>query len=116
MRVNKALSRLGLASRRRADELIAEGRVRVDGQTAAVGQTLQVGQELMVDGKAVSLDRLEQRARVWMHHKAPGTLVSAEDGEGRPCVVAELQRRLGRNHLIPVGMGGQSFLWVRAHV
>lgn len=53
MRLNKLISDSGLCSRREADELIAAGRVTVDGARAAVGQELAGGELVCVDGTEV---------------------------------------------------------------
>jgi 23S rRNA pseudouridine2604 synthase len=53
MRLNKYISESGHCSRRDADRLIAEGRVRVNGEVAGVGVRLQDDDEVTVDGQAL---------------------------------------------------------------
>ncbi len=53
MRINKCLSELGLCSRREADRWIAEGRVRLNGETAEMGQQVEEKDRLELDGKLV---------------------------------------------------------------
>ena len=53
MRINKCLSELGLCSRREADRWIAEGRVRLNGETAEMGQQVEEKDCLELDGKLV---------------------------------------------------------------
>lgn len=53
MRLNKYLAHCGVCSRRDADNLIAAGRVRVNGVPADMGQGVGEGDEVCVDGKAV---------------------------------------------------------------
>lgn len=103
MRLNKAIARVGVASRRAADELIASGRVLVDGSPAGLGCVLRAGSTVTLDGKPVNLARVNKTPKVWMHHKAAGALVSTRDDLGRFCLMSELQKHLGREHLIPVG-------------
>ncbi len=86
LRLNKHLSQQGIASRRAADRLIAEGRVSVNG---AVVEELGVkidaeADRVAVDGKFLSPDR----ARLYvMLHKPVGCLVTTDDPEGRPTVM-----------------------------
>lgn len=75
----------------------------VDGQLATVGTVLKAGSTVKVDGKPVNLAALTRKPKVWMHHKEAGVLVSTKDDAGRMCIVSELQERVGRDHLIPVG-------------
>lgn len=54
MRLQKFLSQAGHCSRRKAEELIREGRVEVDGRTATIGESVPVGGAVVkVDGKRV---------------------------------------------------------------
>ncbi len=54
MRLNKFLSRVGIASRRKADRLISDGKVRVNGVTADIGTTIDPEEdEISVDGEVV---------------------------------------------------------------
>ena len=69
MRIQRALARAGVASRRRAEELVAAGRVRVNGVVAVTGQSVDPDRdEITVDGKrsrsrGVSLARAQQAGR-----------------------------------------------------
>src|SRR2546422_6775139 len=54
MRLQRALARAGVASRRKAEDLIRAGRVRVDGETATIGMSVDPdAQKLTVDGRPV---------------------------------------------------------------
>ena len=54
MRLQRALARAGVTSRRKAEELIRAGRVRVDGAVATIGMSIDPGrQRVRVDGRAV---------------------------------------------------------------
>lgn len=53
MRINKLLSDRGVCSRRQADKLVAEGRVRVDGLVAEMGQQVSEGSVIEVDGQRI---------------------------------------------------------------
>ena len=59
MRIHRALARAGVASRRKAEELVAAGRVAVNGQVAHTGQSVQPERDtITVDGQLVAFQRL----------------------------------------------------------
>jgi 23S rRNA pseudouridine2605 synthase len=84
MRLNAYLARAGVASRRRADELIRAGRVRVNGLPGELNTFVGAGDEVEVDGRPVAKQVLAYR----LLHKPPGTVTTARDPHGRPTVVA----------------------------
>ena len=53
MRINKFLSGAGIVSRRGADQWIADGRVKINGQLAELGSKVEVDDQVEVDGKLV---------------------------------------------------------------
>ena len=54
IRLNKYLSDAGICSRREADRLVEDGKVRVDGEIAVMGMQIHPGQKVVCDGKMVS--------------------------------------------------------------
>ena len=84
MRIHRALARAGVASRRKAEELVAAGRVRVNGAVAVTGQTVEPGRdEIIVDGKKISLPPLQ----TWVVlNKPAGVMTTAADPQGRRTV------------------------------
>jgi 23S rRNA pseudouridine2605 synthase len=96
MRVSRALAVAGVASRRAAERLVLEGRVRVNGQPAAIGQLVEPTDRLEVDGAEVTPEPL----RAYLLHKAAGTIASARDPQGRPTVIEALPQDV---RLYPVG-------------
>ena len=84
-RLQKVLARAGLASRRASEELIAEGRVRVNGEVAELGRRIDPDTDLVtVDGVPVPV------APGLVHYllnKPPGVVTTASDPRGRPVVV-----------------------------
>ncbi|RMH61150.1 MAG: rRNA pseudouridine synthase [Bacteroidetes bacterium] len=54
IRLNRYMARAGVCSRRKADALIAEGRVKVNGRPATVGQTVYEHDEVEVGGRVIS--------------------------------------------------------------
>src|SRR5216110_3150536 len=83
MRLQRALARAGVTSRRKAEELIRAGRVRVDGQVATLGMSVDPGrQRVTVDGRAVRAGPI-----AWLALNKPvGYVVSRRDPEGRRTV------------------------------
>lgn len=83
MRLQRALARAGIASRRAAEELIEAGKVRVDGAVATLGMKVDPDrQRITVSGRAIP--RLERR---WLaFHKPMGVVTTASDEEGRRTV------------------------------
>jgi 23S rRNA pseudouridine2605 synthase len=96
MRLNAYLARAGVASRRKADELIKAGRVRVNGAPGELNTFVASGDRVEVDGQAVS----KQRLAYLLLHKPAGVVTTARDPRGRPTVV-ELVPREPR--VVPVG-------------
>lgn len=98
-RIAKYLARAGLCSRRDAERLIAEGRVKVDGHKLDTPATLVTGDEqIVVDGKPVLAP---EPARLWRYHKPSGVVTTHKDPEGRPTVFEKVADRLPR--VISVG-------------
>lgn len=98
-RIAKVLARLGVASRRDAEKLIAEGRVNLNGETVETPATfVKDGDVLEVDGERLGR---KQRTRLFLYHKPPGLITTAKDPEGRMTVFETLPANLPR--LISVG-------------
>ena len=83
MRLNAYLARAGVASRRKADELIKAGRVTVNGEPGQLNTFVAANDLVEVDGERVSAQGL---AYVVLH-KPGGTVTTAHDPQGRPTVV-----------------------------
>ena len=84
IRLQKALSQAGVASRRAAEQLIEDGRVQVDGQVVR-SQGIRIDpttQAVHVDGERVFFD--ETRHVVLAVNKPVGTVSTMSDPEGRP--------------------------------
>lgn len=84
MRIHRALARAGIASRRKAEELVAAGRVRVNGAVARTGQSVDPARDVItVDGTALAPP---QRPTWLVLHKPAGVLTSRPDGSDRRTV------------------------------
>ena len=73
MRINKWLSSMGICSRREADRLISEGKIRVNGETASLGQEISGEEEIELDGKCISGEgeKLEKPKEVLLAYYKP---------------------------------------------
>ena len=97
MRLQRALARAGVASRRKAEDLIRTGRVRVDGETATIGMSVDPDtQRVTVDGRAV---RGATRTTWLALNKPIGYVVSRSDPEGRRTVYGLLPKVPGLTYV-----------------
>jgi len=96
VRLNAYLARAGVASRRRADELIKAGRVTVNGEPGQLNSFVDGEARVEVDGTAVA----PQQLAYVLLHKPAGVVTTARDPQGRPTVV-ELVEHASR--VVPVG-------------
>jgi 23S rRNA pseudouridine2605 synthase len=96
MRLNAWLARAGVASRRKADELIKAGRVTVNGEPGRLNTFVQSRDRVELDGRPLALQQL---AYVLLY-KPPGVVTTASDPQGRPTVV-DLVAHPAR--VVPVG-------------
>lgn len=84
MRLNKYIAHSGVASRRKADELIAAGKVRINGQPAGVGSDVKDGDVVEVNGQVI---HPEKRMVYYMLNKPVGYITTVSDDHGRPTVL-----------------------------
>ncbi|WP_240046881.1 pseudouridine synthase [Paracraurococcus ruber] len=95
----KWLARAGVASRRDAEKLIAEGRVKLENKVVGTPATfIQPGDLVTVDGRAVAEP---QRTRLFRYHKPAGLVTTHRDEKDRPTVFQHLPPGLPR--LVSVG-------------
>jgi 23S rRNA pseudouridine2605 synthase len=83
-RIHKIISEMGIASRRKAEDIIKEGRVTVSGRVATIGMKADPAREhIKLDGKLLS----KREPRVYMmFHKPRNVVTSLHDPQGRPTV------------------------------
>jgi len=99
IRVQKILSDCGIASRRKAEDLITQGRVRVNGKVAVLGDKADLSKDkITVNGRRVTA--IKSKIYI-MLHKPRGFVTTMSDEMGRKCV-AELVENVGRR-VYPVG-------------
>ena len=97
MRIQRALARAGVASRRRAEELVAAGRVQINGVVAVTGQSVDTDVDtITVDGKPVS----QPIGYHWLVlNKPPGVLTTKSDPQGRKTVFDLVPARPGLTYV-----------------
>ncbi len=85
MRINKYIAACGVASRRKADELVAQGRVTVNGSVVTeLGAEINDDDKVAVDGKIIALQSAEL---YFMLNKPQGCVTTASDDRGRQTVL-----------------------------
>ena len=97
MRIQRALARAGVLSRRKAEELVARGRVTVNGVLAQVGQTVDPARDvILVDGARIGAPAPTE----WfVLHKPSGVITSRHDPEGRQTVFDLAPKRPGLTYV-----------------
>ena len=99
MLLQKYMAECGVASRRRAEEMILEGKVSVNGVVISqMGVQVEDGDEVRVEGKLI---RPEAQKRYVMYHKPVGEVTTVSDPEGRAAVLDHFRDYPVR--LYPVG-------------
>ncbi|HWN19830.1 MAG TPA: pseudouridine synthase [Gemmatimonadales bacterium] len=84
MRLQRALARAGVASRRAAEKLIEDGQVKVDGKPATLGMKVDPDRQRITVGRKP----VKTRDRRWLaFHKPLGVVTTANDEEGRRTVL-----------------------------
>lgn len=93
-RIAKVLARAGVASRREAERMIAEGRVRVNGRLLdSPALNVTDADRIEVDGNPVAA---AEPMRLWRYHKPAGLVTTERDEMGRPTVFERLPPDLPR--------------------
>lgn len=85
-RLHKVLAQAGLGSRRALEQRIADGMVKVNGETAQTGTSVRGGDRIEIDGKTFVASALTDPARVLLYNKPEGEVTTREDPEGRPTI------------------------------
>src|SRR5881398_1559869 len=96
MRLNAWLARAGVASRRKADELIKAGRVTVNGEAGQLNTFVQASDDVRLDGNPLA----KQKLAYVLLNKPAGVVTTARDPQGRPTVVGLVGHPL---RVVPVG-------------
>ncbi|CCA93789.1 pseudouridine synthase [Novosphingobium sp. PP1Y] len=102
-RIAKLLARAGVASRREAERMIAEGRVKLgDEPITAPSTVLKDLRGVTVDGQPV---KAPEATRLFVFHKPAGLLTAERDPAGRPTIYNALRNALpaGSGRVMPIG-------------
>lgn len=98
-RIAKRMARAGVCSRRDAERLIAEGRVKLNGKIlASPAQNVTEADKIEVDGQVVGR---KEKTRLWRYHKPKGLVTSHRDEKGRDTIFDHLPEDMPR--VISVG-------------
>jgi 23S rRNA pseudouridine2605 synthase len=101
VRLQKILAEFGVASRRKAEDLISEGRVKVNGRKAQIGDSVVPSKDrILVDNQEVRISKESKKLYI-MLNKPRGYITTLNDEQGRRCV-AELVADVG-DRVYPVG-------------
>ncbi|APH58767.1 Ribosomal large subunit pseudouridine synthase B [Granulibacter bethesdensis] len=93
-RIAKWLARAGVASRRDAEKLVEDGRVRLNNQVVTHPATFVGSGDLVtVNGALVEAP---DRTRLWRYHKTDGVMTTHRDPQGRPTVFEKLPSSMPR--------------------
>ena len=84
MRLNKFIADAGVCSRRKADEMIKEGRVTVNKQEAVIGMEVSSGDVVRVDGEKI---KINTNYEYYMWNKPKRVICSSEDKFGRKLAI-----------------------------
>lgn len=93
VRVAKYIAHAGYCSRRDAEVLISEGRVKVNGEIITTPATLITDHSVKIDDKLIKDDR---GIRLWLLHKPKGIITSSKDEQGRRTIFDILPKSMPR--------------------
>ena len=102
-KIHAYLAHCGVASRRRAEELVSQGKVTINGKKAIIGQRINPENDIVaVDGKPL---RNTVKSMYFLLHKPAGYVSTTNDELGRPTVLSLLPKALLKQvgRLYPVG-------------
>ncbi len=83
IRIQKALSKIGVGSRREIERAIIEKRISVNNKKAELGQSVSDGDRIVFDGKLIKLNSKKNIARILIYNKPMGEIVSENDPKGK---------------------------------
>ncbi len=96
MRLNAFIARAGVASRRKADDLIKAGRVTVNGEPGQLNTFVGADDDVRLDGKPLT----KQRVAYVLLNKPAGVVTTVRDPQGRRTVVDVVSHPA---RVVPVG-------------
>ena len=101
-RLQKALSRAGLASRREAEDWIRAGRLSVNGQPATLGMKVSPGDQVRLDGRLIRQREPPSGGRTFVYHRSSGESLDqpATQEAGAVALLSRLPRGAGRRFVV----------------
>ena len=94
IRIQKILSEAGLCSRREAERLILQGRVKVNGKIIGLAEVLvNPKDKIELDNQPI---KKTEAIRLWLYHKPVGEIVTDQDPEGRRTIYESLPESMPR--------------------
>lgn len=97
-RINKYLAAAGVASRRKVDAMIEEGKVKINGKTAEIGQVIDTEKDkITINGKEI---KPQEEKVYFMINKPSGVLTAASDYSSRKLVVDLIETK---HRIFPIG-------------
>lgn len=94
-RLQKWLAQAGHGSRRQLEQLIKEGRIKVDGKVAELGCKVTGREKIEIDGRLLRAPKQDQRLRTIMYFKPAGEICTRSDPEGRRTIFKSLPKVVG---------------------
>lgn len=91
-KLQKVLAQAGISSRRDIEQMIADGRISVNGEVAHIGQRVMFRDRIDLDGQPLRVRIAPPPVRILAYHKPVGEVVTFQDPEGRPTVFRNLPR------------------------
>ena len=86
-RIQKALADMGLCSRRQAEQIILEGRVKLNGHPVKLGDKMDMHEDVLsVDGRTIRPPK-KKEYKYYMLHKPRGDITTSSDDRGRKTVM-----------------------------
>ncbi len=90
-KLQKVLAQSGLGSRRKMEELIEQGLIKVNGRAATLGTRVSEADRIEYGRRRIQMES-EKAVRVIVYHKPDGEIVSRSDPKGRPTVFKNLPK------------------------
>lgn len=103
MRINKYLASTGLDSRRKIDQMIADGLVLVNDKPASLGMQIDPKKDEIKIGKQQQKYQHEQINEYWKIYKPVGVVSTTSDPDGKPTVLSLLEGASVKARVFPVG-------------
>ncbi len=100
IKIHAYLAQLGVASRRKAEEMVGEGKILVNGKPAVIGQRIVPGTDtISVEGVELTID---QNLRYFIVNKPRGVISTTSDELGRQSITTLIPKNV-KERLYPVG-------------